>query len=171
MLFLQLTVYGAMETLHSVIVTPVLKMKEIVILMISVKKLSHVDLIIVQIYLALTQKQIVVMIIHNQLLEMKHFALPQILVSKPKGIVIHMMSVKIVLHVVLIIVQTLQGLNQEQIVVVAVILIQIVSIMLLWASAQVLMKRSCLLTAEKPVIYVLKVHYVIVILLHKKSKI
>ena len=64
-----------MAMIYSVIVTLVLKMKEIVILMKNAKKISYVDQIIVHIHLVLTLKQIVVLIIHNQLLEMKTFAL------------------------------------------------------------------------------------------------
>ena len=62
-----------MEKLDSVIVTLVLKMKEIVILMKNAKKISYVDQIIVHIHLVLTLKQIVVLIILNQLLEMNIF--------------------------------------------------------------------------------------------------
>ena len=51
----------------------VVKMKEIVILMKSAKKISYVDQIIVQIHLVLSLKRIAVMIIHNLLLEMKTF--------------------------------------------------------------------------------------------------
>ena len=64
-----------MEMMNSVIVKLVLKMKEIVILMKNAKKISYVDQIIVHIHLVLTLKQIVVLIIHNQLLEMKTFAI------------------------------------------------------------------------------------------------
>ena len=52
-----------MEKLDSAIVTLVLKMKEIVILMMSVKRIFFVDQTIVQLHLVLTQKLIVVMIL------------------------------------------------------------------------------------------------------------
>ena len=50
-----------MEKLDSVIVTLVLKMKEIVILMMSVKMVFFVDQTIAQLHLVLTLKLIVVM--------------------------------------------------------------------------------------------------------------
>ena len=50
-----------MEKLDSVIVTLVLKMKEIVILMMSVKMILFVDQAIVQLHLVLTLKLIVVL--------------------------------------------------------------------------------------------------------------
>ena len=59
-----------MEKLDSVIVTLVLKMKEIVILMMSVKLVLVVDPTIVQLHLVLALKLIVVI---NQLLEIKIF--------------------------------------------------------------------------------------------------
>ena len=49
-----------MEMMNSAIVTLVLKMKEIVILMMSVKMVLLVDQIIVQLHLVLTLKLIVV---------------------------------------------------------------------------------------------------------------
>ena len=82
-----------MEKLDSVIVTLVLKMKEIVILIMSVKMVSFVDQPIVQLHLVLILKLIVVI---NQLLEMKIFVHQEFLVEKMKEIVIHMMSVKVV---------------------------------------------------------------------------
>ena len=85
-----------MENLDSVIVRLVLKMKEIVMLMISVKMVLHVDQTIVQLHLVLTQKWIVVI---NQLLEMNIFVHLEFLVEKMKEIVILMMSVKMVLLV------------------------------------------------------------------------
>ena len=93
-----------MEIMNSVIVTLVLKMKEIVIHMMSVKMVYFVDQITVQPHSVLTLKLIVVI---NQLLEMKIFANLEFLVLKMKEIVIFMMSVKIVLFVDLIIVQLL----------------------------------------------------------------
>ena len=59
-----------MEKLDSVIVTLVLKMMEIVILMMRVKRILLVDQTIVQLHLILTLKLIVVI---NQLLEMNIF--------------------------------------------------------------------------------------------------
>ena len=85
-----------MENLDSVIVTLVLKMKEIVMLMMSVKMVFFVDQTIVQLHLVLTQKLIVVI---NQLLEMKIFADLEVLAEKMKEIVMLMMSVKMVLVV------------------------------------------------------------------------
>ena len=82
-----------MEKLDSVIVILVLKMKEIVILIMSVKMVSFVDQAIVQLHLVLILKLIVVI---NQLLEMKIFVHQEFLVEKMKEIVIHMMSVKVV---------------------------------------------------------------------------
>ena len=59
-----------MENLDSVIVTLVLKMKEIVILMMNVKMVFFVDQTIAQMHSVLTLKLIVVI---NQLLEMNIF--------------------------------------------------------------------------------------------------
>ena len=80
-----------MEKLDSVIVTLVLKMKEIVILMMSVKMVLFVDQTIVQLHLVLTLKLIVVI---NQLLEMKIFVHLEFLVEKMKEIVILIVNVK-----------------------------------------------------------------------------
>ena len=91
-----------MEKLDSAIVTLVLKMKDIVILMMSVKMVLLVDQTIVQFLLVLTQKLIVVII---QLLEMKIFVHLEFLVEKMKEIAIFMKSVKMVLTVDQIIVQ------------------------------------------------------------------
>ena len=85
-----------MEKLDSVIVTLVLKMKEIVMLMMSVKMVLFVDHTIVQLHLVLTLKLIVVI---NQLLEMKIFVQLEFFVEKMKEIVILMTSVKMVLDV------------------------------------------------------------------------
>ena len=79
-----------MEMMDSVDLTLVLKMKEIVILMMSVKMVFFVDQTIVQLLLVLTLKLIVVI---NQLLEMKIFVHLEFLAEKMKEIVIHMMSV------------------------------------------------------------------------------
>ena len=67
-----------MENLDSVIVTLVLKMKEIVMLMMSVKMVLLVDQTIVQFHLVLTLKLIVVI---NQLLEMNIFVHLEFLVD------------------------------------------------------------------------------------------
>ena len=91
-----------MEKLDSVIVTLVLKMKEIVILMMSVKMVFFVDQTIAQLHSVLTLKLIVVI---NQLLEMRIFVHLQLLVEKMKEIVILMMNVKMVFLVAQIIVQ------------------------------------------------------------------
>ena len=85
-----------MEKLDSAIVTLVLKMKEIVIFMMSVKMIFYVDQTIVQLHLVLTLKLIVVI---NQLLEMNIFVQLEFLVEKMKEIVMLMMSVKMVLFV------------------------------------------------------------------------
>ena len=85
-----------MVKLNSVIVKFVLKMKEIVIIMMSVKMVLFVDQTIVQLHLVLTQKLIVVI---NQQLEMNIFVLLEIFVEKMKEIVILKMSVKMVLVV------------------------------------------------------------------------
>ena len=85
-----------MEKLDSVIVTLVLKMKEIVILMMSVKLVFFADQTIAQLHLVLALKLIVVI---NQLLEMKIFADLEVLAEKMKEIVMLMMSVKMVLFV------------------------------------------------------------------------
>ena len=85
-----------MENLDSVIVRLVLKMKEIVILMKSVKMVLVVDQTIVQLHSGLTLKLIVVI---NQQLEMNIFVLLEIFVEKMKEIVILKMSVKMVLVV------------------------------------------------------------------------
>ena len=85
-----------MEMMNSAIVTLVLKMKEIVMLMMSVKMVLLVDQTIVQLHLALTLNLIAVI---AQLLEMKIFVQLELLVEKMKEIVILMMSVKMVLSV------------------------------------------------------------------------
>ena len=85
-----------MEKLDSVIVTLVLKMKEIVMLMMSVKMVLLVDQTIVQLHLILTLKLIVVI---NQLLVMKIFVHLEFFVGRMKAIVILMMNVKMILHV------------------------------------------------------------------------
>ena len=67
-----------MENLDSVIVTLVLKMKEIVIHMMIVKATTFVDQTIVMLLLVLTLKLIVVI---NQLLEMNIFVQLKLLVE------------------------------------------------------------------------------------------
>ena len=79
-----------MEMMNSVIVTLVLKMMEIVITIIIVNTTMFVDQTIAQLLLVLTLKLIVVF---NQLLEMKIFVHLEFLVEKMKVIVILMMSV------------------------------------------------------------------------------
>ena len=93
-----------MEKLDSAIVTLVLKMKEIVMLMMSVKMVLFVDRTIVQLHLVLTSKLIVVI---NQHLEMNIFVHLEFLVEKMKEIVMLMMSVKMVFIVDQTIVQLL----------------------------------------------------------------
>ena len=85
-----------MGMMNSAIVTLVLKMKVIVILMIIVKATTFVDQTIVQLHLVLTQKLIVVI---NQLLEMKTSVHLEFLVEKMKEIAMLMMSVKMVFFV------------------------------------------------------------------------
>ena len=68
-------------------------MKEIVIIMKSVKMILLVDQTIVQLYLVLTLKLIVVI---NQLLEMYIFVHLELLVEKMKEIVILTLNVKTV---------------------------------------------------------------------------
>ena len=87
-----------MEKLDSVLVTRVLKLKEIVILMFSAKMLLLVDQTIAQMHLVLTLKLIVVI---KQLLEMKIFVHLEFLVENMKEIVIQMMSVKQTFSVIL----------------------------------------------------------------------
>ena len=82
-----------MEIMNSVIVTLVLKMKEIVILMMSVKLVFFVDQTIAQLHSILTLKLIVVI---NQLLEMNIFVHLEFLVEKMKEIVILVANVKVV---------------------------------------------------------------------------
>ena len=86
----------AKEKLDSVIVTLVLKMKVVVVLMMSVRMVSYVDLIIVQLHLVLTLKLIVVI---NQLLEMNIFVHLEFLVKIMREIAILMMSVMMVFFV------------------------------------------------------------------------
>ena len=62
-----------MEMMNSAIVMLVLKMKEIVILMMSVKMVLYVDQTTAQIRLVLTSKQIAVMFLFLEILEMKIF--------------------------------------------------------------------------------------------------
>ena len=106
-----------MEKLDSVIVRLVLKMKEIVILMKSVKMVLVVDQTIVQLHLVLTLKLIVVI---NHLLEMKIFVHLEFHVEKMKEIVMLMMSVKMVLVVDQIIVQLHSVLTLKLIVVIQI---------------------------------------------------
>ena len=91
-----------MEKLDSVIVTLVLKMKEIVILMMSVKLVLYVDQTIAQVQLVLTLKLTVVI---NQLLEMKIFVHLEFLVEKMREIVTPIVNVKAVSFVDIIIAQ------------------------------------------------------------------
>ena len=72
------------------------KMKGIVILMMSVKMVFFVDQITVQLHLVLMLKLIVVI---NQLLEMRIFVQLQILVEKMKGIAMVIMIAKMILSV------------------------------------------------------------------------
>ena len=81
----------AKEKLDSVIVTLVLKMKVVVVLMMSVRMVSYVDLIIVQLHLVLTLKLIVVI---NQLLEMNIFVHLEFLVKIMREIVILIVNAK-----------------------------------------------------------------------------
>ena len=85
-----------MERLDSVIVTLALKIKEIVVLMMSVKMFFFVDQTIVQLHLDLTLKLIAVI---NQLLEMNIFAHLEFLVEKMKVTVIPIMNVKAITFV------------------------------------------------------------------------
>ena len=85
-----------MDRLDFAIVTLVLRMKEIVIHIMSVKIILYVDQTIVQPHLALSLKLIAVMML---LLEMKTFVQLKILVDKMKEIVIQIMCVKLVLFV------------------------------------------------------------------------
>ena len=85
-----------MVKLNSVIVKFVLKMKEIVILMMSVKMVFSVDQTIVQLHLVLTQNLIAAI---NQLLEMKIFVHLEFLVEKMKEIVILIVNVKATIFV------------------------------------------------------------------------
>ena len=85
-----------MEKLDSVIVTLVLKMKEIVIIIIIAKMIYFVDQTIVQLLLVLTLKLTAVI---NHLSEMNIFVQIQILVEKMKGTVILMMNVMMDLYV------------------------------------------------------------------------
>ena len=85
-----------MEMMSSAIVTLVLKILEIVIHMKNVKMVLFVDQTIAKLHLVLTLKLIVVI---NQLLEMNSFVHLEFCVEKMKGIVILMMSVRVVLVV------------------------------------------------------------------------
>ena len=80
-----------MEMMYSAIVTLVLKMKEIVILSMSVKMALYVDQTIAQVHLVLTLKLIVVI---KQLLEMKIFVHLEFLVEKMREIVMPIVNVK-----------------------------------------------------------------------------
>ena len=80
-----------MVKLNSVIVKFVLKMKEIVILMMSVKMVFSVDQTIVQLHLVLTQNLIAVI---NQLLAMIIFVHVGCLVGKMEEIVIKVSGAK-----------------------------------------------------------------------------
>ena len=82
--------------MNSAIVMLVLKMKEIAIIMVSVKTVSFVDQTTAQPHLDFTLKLIVVII---QLWEMKIFAHLENLAEKMKEIVILIMNVKMVLDV------------------------------------------------------------------------
>ena len=104
-----------MEKLDSAIVTLVLKMKEIVILMMSVKMVFFVDQTIAWLHLVLILKLIVVI---NQLLEIFIFVHLEFLVEKMKEIVMLMMSVKMVLSVDQTIVQFHLGLTLKLIAVI-----------------------------------------------------
>ena len=80
-----------MEKLDSVIVTLVLKIKEIVTFIMSVKMVLFVDQTIVQNHSVLILKLIVVI---NHLLEMNIFVHQEFLVEKMKEIVILIVNVK-----------------------------------------------------------------------------
>ena len=80
-----------MEKLDSAIVTLVLKMKEIVMLMMSVKMVFFVDQTIAWLHLVLIRKLIVVI---NQLLEIFIFVHLEFLVEKMKEIVTLIVNVK-----------------------------------------------------------------------------
>ena len=89
----QLTVtLQKMVKLDFVTVTLVMRMKQIVILIMNVKRVCNVDQTIVQLHLLLILKLIVVMLLY---LEMKNFVL-FCLVDKMKEIVISILSVKMV---------------------------------------------------------------------------
>ena len=85
-----------MEKLDSVIVILVLKMKEIVIIMMSVKMVLFVDQTIAQLHLVLTLKLIVVI---KQPLEMNIFVHLEFHVEKMKEIVILIVNVKTIFFV------------------------------------------------------------------------
>merc|ERR1712079_923341 len=83
-----------MEKLDFVVVILVLKMKEIVILIMSVKMALLVDRTIVKLHLVLTQKLIVVI---NQNLEKNIFVHLEFLAEKMKEIVILIVNVKAII--------------------------------------------------------------------------
>ena len=85
-----------MEMLDSAVVTLVLKMREIVILMMSVKMVFYVDQTIAHFHLDFIYKLIVVI---NEFLEKKTFVKLEYLVEKMKEIAILMMNVKMVFFV------------------------------------------------------------------------
>ena len=87
-----------MEKLNSAIVTLALNIKDIVILMMSVKMVFFVDQTIAQLHLGLAL-ELIVAIIQN--LEMKISVQLSILVEKMKEIVIPMKNVRQVLSVIL----------------------------------------------------------------------
>ena len=87
-----------MEMMNSAFVTLVQKMKEIVMLMMSVKMALFVDQTIVQFHLVLTQKLTAVLIVPLQVVE-KLDSVIVTLVLKMKEIVILIMSVKMILLV------------------------------------------------------------------------
>ena len=85
-----------MEMLDSAVVTLVPKMREIVILMMSVKMVFYVDQTIAHFHLDFIHKLIVVI---NQFLEKKTFVHLEFLVEKMKEIVTLMINVKMVIFV------------------------------------------------------------------------
>ena len=84
-----------MEKLDFASVTLVLKMKEIVILMISVRMVLYVDQIIAQIHLALI---LILIVVSNHLLEVKTFVC-QIFVDMIKGIMILIVNALVTIFV------------------------------------------------------------------------
>ena len=125
-----------MEKMNSVIVAFVLKMKEIAILTMSAKRVLYVDQTIVHFHQVLTLKLIAVI---NQLMEMKIFVHQEFLVDQMKGIVILMMTVKLV-FVAQTIAQIHLALIQEQIA--AILALVTVVVLIIQEIAIVMMKTT-----------------------------